>query len=257
MPLGAVGHLCSIFLKTDFHFIVNPKRNNTKAEADLDFSFTDLDFSVGDLDFTFDGFDQPPLEKKKKPTAGEVTGIQVGTVLKTKAKRRYFYDLATSALALDHIRELPGPDECLHCIMTGDYHAFDVLLAICDRAGEPIKSLTITTLGFNRHNIAHLCQMINEGRAADVQILCSYYLESVDVDLFAFARGELAQHGAKLRSARNHSKILCIEFPSRFFVVESSANLRSCNKLEQFTLTQSEDLFVFHREWIRRVIANA
>jgi hypothetical protein len=230
----------------------------------------DLDFDSLHTDFDLDpkGFDgllaeladggeiETGLRAKPKPTAGEETGAGHREAVTTRATRRQCYDLSASRKALEHILKLPEEDETLHCLMGGDYRAFDVLLAIHSRGGEPIRSLTVTTLGFNRQNLTHLCRMMAAGEVRDVQMLCSEYMENVDSDLYVYAREELAKVGGVLRAARNHSKILCIDFGARAFVVESSANLRSCNNLEQFTLTHSRELYDFHRGWIRSVIAS-
>lgn len=238
-------------------------------ELDFDSLNTDCAFDASGLDALLSELSQEheislvpqnqanPLSfQQKRPTAGDETGVGHRASVTTRAAKRYCYDLSASKKALEHVLKLPEPDETLHCLMGGDYRAFDVLLAVAERAGEPMRSLTVTTLGFNRHNIAHLCQMIRSGAVADVQLLCSEYMQNVDSDLYGFARGELERAGAILRAARNHSKILCMDFGSRAFVVESSANLRSCNNLEQFTLTHSRELYDFHRTWIRSVIAS-
>jgi hypothetical protein len=39
-----------------------------------------------------------------------------------------------------------------------------------------------------------------------------------------------------------------------YYAVESSANLRSCKMLEQFTLTNSRELVLFHRGWMAGLI---
>ena len=195
-------------------------------------------------------------KKKQKLTAGEDTGVGLRASVTTRAPRRQCYDLSASRFALEHILKLPSRDETLHCLMGGDYRAFDVLLAIRSRGNKPIRSLTITTLGFNRQNITHLCRMIAAKDVHDVQVLCSEYMQNVDSDLYVYARKEMEKVGGVLRACRNHSKILCIDFGGEAFVVESSANLRSCNNLEQFTLTNSRELYDFHRTWIRSVIAS-
>ena len=59
-----------------------------------------------------------------------------------------------------------------------------------------------------------------------------------------------AEHGFTFKSYRNHTKLILAEIAGRCYVVESSANLRSCQNIEQFTLTQSHELFAFHAGWI-------
>jgi hypothetical protein len=41
------------------------------------------------------------------------------------------------------------------------------------------------------------------------------------------------------------------------YVIESSANLRSCRNIEQFTMTNDRELLTFHRSWMETVIDDA
>ena len=40
----------------------------------------------------------------------------------------------------------------------------------------------------------------------------------------------------------------------RCVIIEGSANLRSCRNVEQFTATESPDLYQFHRAWILEML---
>ena len=52
-----------------------------------------------------------------------------------------------------------------------------------------------------------------------------------------------------------HAKVVLIETTDgRHFVVESSANLRSCSSIEQITVTHDGDLLAFHRQWIDELL---
>ena len=44
------------------------------------------------------------------------------------------------------------------------------------------------------------------------------------------------------------------EHDGRCIVNESSANLRSCRNIEQFTMTHDRDLLEFHRQWMAEVM---
>jgi len=58
----------------------------------------------------------------------------------------------------------------------------------------------------------------------------------------------------RLVSARTHAKVIGLAFePEHFYVIEGSANLRSCNNLEQITMTNNRTLFEFHRRWIQSI----
>ena len=68
----------------------------------------------------------------------------------------------------------------------------------------------------------------------------------------------LTARGHRIAAIRCHAKILAMELTDgRCLVVESSANLRSCRNIEQFTMTHDADLLLFHREWMREVLSGA
>ena len=67
------------------------------------------------------------------------------------------------------------------------------------------------------------------------------------------AEAQLQARGATLTSSRNHAKVIGLAFERDAYVVEGSANMRSCNNLEQFTLTNDPELFEFHRRWIQSI----
>ena len=53
-----------------------------------------------------------------------------------------------------------------------------------------------------------------------------------------------------------HAKILLIELTDgRSYVVESSANLRSCSSIEQIVMTHDRPLFDFHHQWLDELLA--
>ena len=52
-----------------------------------------------------------------------------------------------------------------------------------------------------------------------------------------------------------HAKVVLMETSTGgAYVVESSANLRSCASIEQITLTNDAALLAFHRYWINEIL---
>lgn len=200
----------------------------------------------------------PPPPSPSKPIAAESVGLRSAIALahRESVKPRYFYDLTGTSRAMDQIRELPAPGESLHCVMGGEYHGFDIVVAVQRLAAAIVADLHITTLGFNRHNMSHLCGMIDAGQILRATILCADYFAASDAQTYLYARQELTSRGARIAATRNHSKIILLAIGSDRYVVESSANLRSCNNVEQFTLTHSPALYDFHRAWIERIHAH-
>lgn len=170
--------------------------------------------------------------KPKPKTPREAAGLEKAPLTARSVRRKSkCLDLSRVKAATDQIGSLPGPDESLHCIMGGDFNGLEIVPAIIDLAGEPAETLYLTTLGFNLAVSAQLCGMIDEGRIRSATVLCSEYFAKVDPKVYAAALVALETRGQRLKAIRNHSKIILAQCGARFFVVETSANLRTCNNI--------------------------
>lgn len=62
----------------------------------------------------------------------------------------------------------------------------------------------------------------------------------------------------RLAAARRHAKTTLFEVDDgRKYVIESSANLRSCQSVEQFMIAQDAELYDFHEAWINDLMEKA
>ena len=96
---------------------------------------------------------------------------------------------------------------------------------------------------------------LDNGTIDKVDFLFSVYFKSNEKEICQRLGHELAQRGHRVVAMLSHAKILLIELTDgRAFVVESSANLRSCASIEQIMLCQDRDLFDFHRAWLNDVL---
>lgn len=212
---------------------------------------------------TLEGFDLDAIElaaeraptdskAKKAPPAGQETGVGLRTRITTRATRRRMYDLRDIPNAVKFIRPLPADGETVHAIMGGDFAAWDLVPATMQIVGAPMVALHMATLGFNAQNSSHLAQLMADRQIGSAVVLCSDYFAKSDAATFAEAKDRLAAVGAKLVSTRNHAKVLVLNFGVFGYVVESSANLRSCKNLEQVAVTRDRALVEFHRGWITK-----
>lgn len=209
--------------------------------------------NIGEMMSGLNAYRKPP----GKLTPGESVSLEkCQTRLVHKTKVVETYDLSTSKKAIKQILSLPNEGESIHCLMGGDYHGFDLVIAIQAIAGQKIDRLLVATLGFNRHNIAHLCKMLDGGLIGDVGIVCSHYFMKSTKDDYAYGRKEMIARGFPIAVVRSHAKVLLFSIGERRYVVESSANLRSCRNIEQFTIFQSPVLHDFHRTWIEHILAH-
>jgi hypothetical protein len=193
-------------------------------------------------------------QEKPKQLAGEAAGIGTRTRVTTTVERRRFYDLRNVPNAVELIQPLPKRRETIHAIMGGDFAAWDLVPAILTLAGRPVRAFFAATLGFNAQNSHHLCELMAAGQIQAATVLCSDYFAKADAKTYAEAKAKLAKVGGSLNSTRNHAKILALDFGADAYVVEASANLRSCNNLEQIAISNDRALLDFHRAWICSVM---
>lgn len=209
---------------------------------------------------TLDGFNlealelqnhQPKPEDPDRIPPGTAAGIGMRTRTTTTTKRRRFYDLRNVPNAVGLIRPLPDLHETVHAIMGGDFAAWDLVPAILNLASKPALELVIATLGFNSKNNYHLGTLLEQKQIGKALVLCSDYFSKSDSSTFQEAKIRLESMGSFIVSTRTHAKIIAINFGQAAYVVEGSANMRSCNNLEQITISNNQELFNFHTKWIK------
>jgi len=196
------------------------------------------------------------LAALRLPTQKDRFGLRLKTDrVSTKSGPRRF----GRALSLDACRAqlepLPRDGETLHMLMGGAYCGWDVIASVQELASAPISEMWIATLGFNDATTEQLCAMLDAKTLGRVSLICSHYFKSSDPQTFDNATKALGQRGQTIICTRSHAKVQCLAIDRARYVIESSANLRSCNNLEQFTLSNSGPLFEFHREWMQGAIA--
>jgi len=173
----------------------------------------------------------------------------------SRSEKRLMLDARRLQNCLGHIGRLPEPAESFHLVTHGRYSLFDVIKTTLTLAAPAtIAHLAISTLGFNRYNIEDLAAMLDEGQIGRLDFLYSLYFRSNERELCEGLAHELTRRGQRVLALRTHAKLLLIQLTDdRFFVVESSGNLRSCYNIEQIVMTHDRALFDFHTQWIEDV----
>ncbi len=197
-----------------------------------------------------------PISASSVATDKNSPPSQPTRILRRSTSKRTFKHLHEIAEAIREIARLPARDEALHCIMGGNFHAWDLVPAILQLAApSTIASLHVSTLGFNTRNAGELLRLLDEGKVGAVAFLCSHYFSKSCLAEFEMLRTGLSERGQRIAAIRTHAKVIAARLSDgRAIVVESSANLRSCNNIEQFTMTESIDLYDFHARWIDKGI---
>ncbi len=158
--------------------------------------------------------------------------------------------------AVEHIGRLPEPGEAFHLVTAKRYSLWHVVKSVLHFAApETIAYLGIATLGFSKTNLDELLVEIDIGRIGKVDFLFSVYFKSNERESCERLAHELTTRGQRVVAMLTHAKVLLLELTDgRSYVVESSANLRSCSSIEQIVLIHDVDLLDFHRQWIDEIM---
>jgi hypothetical protein len=158
--------------------------------------------------------------------------------------------------ALEHVGRLPEPGEAYHMVTAKRYSLWHIVLATLKLAAPAmITRLTVATLGFSKTNLEELLQLLDAGRIGKVDFLYSVYFKSNERELCQRLAHELTTRGHRVVACLQHAKVVLMELSDgRDFIVESSANLRSCSSIEQITMMHDVALLDFHRQWITELM---
>lgn len=93
--------------------------------------------------------------------------------------------------------------------------------------------------------------LVDEGRIGRVSLLVSHYFKSQNRALYDTLVPPLLDRGHRVLAMRTHCKIILARMADGSeYVVEASANLRSCRSVEQFFLARDAGLYAFHHGWL-------
>lgn len=180
--------------------------------------------------------------------------------LKRRPVRRLYVNALRARNAAEALAGLPAAGETWHTVMTANFDSFDLIDAMLTHAApDTIDAMHLASLGFNHANASRLLAMLGTGLVRRCTMLVSAYFQADAKEQETCSRlaRELPAYGGWYCATRTHAKVIAARFSGgRCFTIESSANLRTCHNIEQFTITHDQALFDFHSQWMETVYAN-
>ena len=173
-----------------------------------------------------------------------------------RTDRRVLLDARRLKDAVKHIGRLPAPGEAYHLVTAKRYSLWNVVQAVLQLAAPAtIAYFGVATLGFSKQNLEELLALLDRGQIAKVDFLFSVYFKSNEKEICQRLAHELTTRGHRVVAMLTHAKIMLLELSDGpRYVVESSANLRSCASIENIMLANDTELFDFHRQWLTEVL---
>lgn len=156
----------------------------------------------------------------------------------------------------EFFHELPKPGETLHVVSNGtfDYWNFaPVILQILGRSAVFYGS----TWTMNRSNVLQLLALYDNKKLSSVTMFSGLYFKRREPAVYTTLAAGLIDRGQRFLCFENHTKIMLIGAPPDWIVMEGSANFTANPRLEQNTVTNDEQLYNFHKEWMEELLAKA
>jgi len=214
------------------------------AELGLDFEIPDFDSEFSIDDFEFEGIEDPHPEE---------TRYQKPVLYRDIPEQNIKY---SNAIALAKELRLP-PGGRANVIVAGAFIFGDFIEAYVTTHNVKIKRMTITTLSMNQDNVDSLANLLTDGYVDELNLIVSHFFfsherhtlipyiyQTLDIE----GRFQLAVCGA-------HTKTVIFDtLGGKKMVIHGSANLRSSNNVEQFTIEDNPELFDFYDEYQNRII---
>jgi len=185
-----------------------------------------------------------PIERQTMPPDGKITRRDI------RRRMRYVKRKETAAEALEGT--LPGPGESTHYIQAATYDFFHTVPAAVGILGE-VGDLYASTWTMSRNNVLELFEIFDGGKIKRISVLTGNYFKRRESAVYARLLEGLQRRGQRYAAFGNHTKIVLMDSPPDYIVMEGSANFTSNPRLENYIIVNDRALWDFHREWMEGV----
>lgn len=182
----------------------------------------------------------------------ESTKIVSSRILKRKSKDRYINGMKKEELS-KLLDVLPEEGESFHLISNGKYDYYTFIPTILSHVGH-IDEFWGSTWTMNRANLEDLFSLFDSGKIDTMNIITGLFFKRRETSVYATLVDGMSRRKQKVKSCENHAKILLIRSGEKYYVVEGSANWTANPRIEQNMITQSKELYNFHRGWMQEYI---
>ena len=144
-------------------------------------------------------------------------------------------------------------------IVPGNFVFGDLIEAIIMENNAKVTEMTVSTLSLDQNNVDSFKNLFVWGRLDKLNLIVSdWYYSHERKALIPYIIDELdIDNKFQLAIAGIHTKIVLMEtLGGKKIVMSGSANLRSSDNIEQFTIEENKELYDFHKEWHDTIINN-
>ena len=152
------------------------------------------------------------------------------------------------------LKEIPKLGESLHIISNGSFDFWTFIPFLIDKLGG-VGEFFGSTWTLNRQNCKELLELFDEHKIKKIGFLTGLYFKRREASVYSTLLTGLSDRGQKYKCLENHAKVAIFENGSDYITIEGSANFTSNPRIEQYTISNSRELFYFHREWMEGILS--
>ena len=188
-----------------------------------------------------------------KIDSGEMSNLKAREKRKDKIKKMKFakFHMRKAKHFLD-IAGIPEENQQIRAITQGSFNMFSILLSIIESKGV-LEEVYLTTFNMNEKIILALFELVEDNKILKLRIMISDSVRHRVPKRIAQLKSLVDKYSDRdiiLKLNWNHSKVMLIRSNSLFYVLEGSGNLSDNAQIEQYCITNSKSLYVWHREWM-------
>jgi len=199
-------------------------------------------FDLGTINFNL--FGDPEIETTKTVSS---------RILKRDEKTKTINAMKKQKLS-EVVKQLPKTNESFHIISNGDFDFFTFIpYLICDLMGG-CNEFYGSTWTLNRNNCVDMLNMFDDGKIKSIGFLTGIYFKRRESAVYARLLEGMQQRNQKYKCLETHAKVAIFENGIDFIVIEGSANFTANPRIEQYCVTNSIDLYNFHKNWIEECL---
>lgn len=133
--------------------------------------------------------------------------------------------------------------------LTGKFIMGDIFEAMHDVYNYQFKHLIVSSLSLNENNIDSFKNLFLFGCIEKLTIIVSdFWYSHAKYKMYDYFQKEMKEYDVELVIAKTHAKIYLISNGIDTITITTSANLNSCNNIEQYELSFNKEKYEFNKK---------
>ncbi|HQM83891.1 MAG TPA: hypothetical protein PLD55_04325 [bacterium] len=143
-------------------------------------------------------------------------------------------------------------NECIHYASIAEFSVHDILIRLIELYGN-VKIMIIATWSISNKAAEMVVDAKKNGMIEEIKMLLDWRVQVRTPK----AKGLLNFNNVEMKVGNCHAKVFCVEMKSgEKITLLGSANLTNNPRIEAGIITQSSEIFDFHKNWMEEEMQN-